>query len=490
MILYNLPALQVVIPLIAALICPMLSGKRLAWAFASIISATAFITAICLTRQVYANGTILYVMGGWVAPYGIEYRIDSLCTMFLMLVSGLGFFCCIYALPSVEKEIDEAQHRYFYSTYLLLLTGLLGIVATNDIFNIYVFLEISSLATYALIAMGKDRRALIASFEYLILGTIGATFMLIGIGLVYSITGSLNIMDIVGRIQPFLSNLTIKMAFAFFTVGFALKIAIFPLHLWLTNAYTNSPSFVSSFLCATTAKVGIYLLVRVSFFVFGLEFSYNILPFGQILILLGVAGLLVGSVVAIMQDNIKRMLAYSSVAQIGYILIGIGLVNQQAVSAAMLQVIFHAIAKSSMFMAAGAVLYSVKGVRIESFEGIGKNMPITMAVFIIGGLSLIGIPGTAGFIAKWYLLQGAIAAHMWYVFAVILFSSLITLIYIWRVVEIAYFGHVDSTKGYIKEAPIIMLVPMVFLASLNIIWGIFPNYVLVHVAKIAEILFG
>lgn len=490
MILYNLPALQVVIPLIAALICPMLSGKRMAWGFATIISAIAFATAIYLAGHVYASGTILYVMGGWVAPYGIEYRIDSLATLFLMLVSGSGFFSCIYALPSVEKEIDEARHKYFYSTYLLLLAGLLGIVTTNDIFNIYVFLEISSLATYALIAMGKDRRSLIASFEYLILGTIGATFILIGIGLIYSMTGSLNIMDIIARIQPVSSSLPVKMAFAFFTLGFALKIAIFPLHLWLVNAYTNSPSFISSFLCATAAKVGIYLLVRISFFVFGLEFSFSMLPFGQILIFLGVAGLLVGSVVAIMQDNVKRMLAYSSVAQIGYILIGIGLANQQGASAAMLQVIFHAIAKSSMFMAAGAVLYSVKGVRIEHFEGIGKNMPITMAVFIIGGLSLIGMPGTAGFISKWYLLQGTIAAQMWPVFAVVILSSLLTLVYIWRVIEIAYFGHVDSTKGYIKEAPIFMLVPMVLLAALSIIWGIFPNYVLAHVAKIAEILFG
>lgn len=486
----NLPALQVLIPLIAAPICSLLSGRRIIWIFVALITFITFACSIAILSQVYTNGTISYPMGGWLAPFGIEYKIDSLSAMFLLLISGIASVTIIYAWDSVEKEISAAQQPFFYTAYLLCFAGMLGIVATNDIFNIYVFLEISSLATYALVAMGKDKRALIAAFEYLILGTIGATFILIAIGFVYAMTGSLNISDIAMRIKPVLGTMPVKMAIAFFTVGLALKIAIFPLHLWLANAYTNAPSFVSSFLAATTTKVGIYVLIRITYNMFGREFAYTSLPIGQILIILGLLGILVASVVAIMQDNIKKMLAYSSVAQVGYIILGIGLANIQGISASLLQIVFFSIAKAAMFMAAGAVLFSVKGVRLENFAGIGRRMPFTMTAFIISGLSMAGIPGTAGFVAKWYLLQATISAGMWHVFVVVIISSLLTLVYIWKVVEVAFFDRVDGSKGGINEAPLLMLVPMLGLALLSIVLGIYPGCITGYVAQVVTGLFG
>lgn len=484
MIIQNLPALQVLIPLIAAPICSLLPFRRNAWTFAAIITFLTFACSVQLLLNVYSGGEILYVMGGWLAPYGIEYRIDLLSSMFLVLISGIGSFSIVYALHSVEREVDIAKHNLFYTAYLLALAGLLGIVATNDIFNIYVFLEISSLATYSLVAMGKDKRALIAAFEYLILGTIGATFILIAIGLVYAMTGSLNISDIAIRIKPVIGTMPIKMAIAFFTVGLALKIAIFPLHLWLTNAYTNAPSFIAAFLCATATKVGVYVLIRLIFYMFGMEFSFRALPIGQILIVLGTLGLLIGSIVAVMQDNVKRMLAYSSVAQMGYILLGLGMANTAGFSASLLHIIFHAIAKSALFMAAGAVLFSVKGVRLEDFRGVGKRMPVTMSVFIISGLSLAGIPGTSGFISKWYLLQSSIISGMWPVFIAIIISSLLAIIYIWRVIEVAFFSHIEAGKGSVNEAPVLMLIPMLILTCLTIAIGIFPTYISEYAGKI------
>lgn len=486
MITINLPILQVLIPLVAAPICSMLWFKRGAWAFSVIVTFATFACAVNLLLSLYSGGELLYTMGGWIAPYGIGYRIDALSALFLVLISGIGSVCIIYGLNSVEREIEATKQPFFYSLYLLAMAGMLGIVATNDIFNIYVFLEISSLATYALVAMGKDKRALIAAFEYLILGTIGATFILIAIGLIYAMTGSLNISDITLRIKPILSSMPIKMAIAFFTVGLALKIAAFPLHLWLTNAYTNAPSFVSAFLCATATKVGVYIIIRLLFYMFGMEFSFITLPIGQIFIILGMLGMVVGSIVALMQDNVKRMLAYSSVAQIGYILIGIGIANAQGLSASLLHIGFHAIAKSSLFMAAGAVLFSVKGVRIEYFRGIGRRMPVTMAVFIISGLSLAGVPGTAGFISKWYLMQSALAADMWPVFVAIILSSVITLIYVWKVVETAFFGYIEHGRGNINEAPILMLVPMVVLSALSVIIGVCPGYVSLYINVVVE----
>ncbi len=490
MLTENLPAIQVLIPLVAAPICALLPGRKSAWAFALIATLATFICSMEIIRQVYVNGTMLYAMGGWAAPFGIEYSIDILSAMFLVLISGIGSFCIIYSLYSAGKEIEDSKQPFFYTLYLLCLAGLLGIVSTNDIFNIYVFLEISSLAAYALVAMGKDRRALIASFEYLILGTVGATFILIAIGLVYAMTGTLNITDISLRIQPVISAMPVKMAIAFFTVGLALKIAMFPMHLWLTNAYTNAPSFVSSFLCATSAKVGIYIFIRLIFSILGVDFSFEVLPIGKILIILGALGMLIGAVVAVMQDNLKRMLAYSSVSQIGFIILGIGLANEQGLSASLISIISHAIAKSAMFMAAGAILYSVKGIRLSHLKGIGRRMPVTMGVFIISGLSLVGVPGTAGFIGKWYLLQATITAGMWPVFAIILITSLITFMYIWRVVEIAFFNYIDSSKGSVNEAPVMMLVPMVLLAALSIVIGIWPVYINGYVDMVATVLFG
>lgn len=490
MIASNLSVLQIIIPLLCAPFCTMLTQKRLSWFCAAIVTYATFACSLALLSNVYMSGAISYALGGWAAPYGIEYRIDNLNSIFLVLVSGIASVTITYAAASVEKEIDVKRQPFFYSLYLLLLAGLLGIVITNDIFNIYVFLEISSLATYALVAMGKDKRALVAAFEYLIMATIGATFILIAIGLLYSMTGSLNISDIATRIIDVESTMPIKMALAFFTVGLALKIAILPLHLWLTNAYTNAPSFVASFLSATATKVGLYVLIRILFFIFGKEFSFTTLPVGQIFIVLGVLAMLVGSTVAIMQDNLKRLLAYSSVAQIGYIIVGIGVANMQGISASLLHIIFHALAKSAMFMSAGAMFFRMRNVRINTIAGVGRLMPVTTAVFIIGGLSLIGIPGTAGFVSKWYLLQAAIKANMWPLFTAILFSSLLTLTYIWKIIEVAYFARPKATKQGVREVPIIMIIPMVLLSALTIILGIFPEYINLYIGRVAVLLFG
>ena len=440
--------------------------------------------------QLYNGGAISYPIGGWASPYGIEYKVDRLSAIFLLMVCIIALFSIIYAMPVVEKEISKKQQNFFYSIYLLCFAGLLGVCSTNDIFNLYIFFEVSSLATYALVAMGKDRRALVAAFEYLVLGAIGASFFLMAIGLIYSATGSLNISDIALQIKPALATLPIKMALAFLTVGLALKIGIFPLHLWLTNSYTNAPSFVSAFLGGTTANIGIYVIIRITYGVFGRDFSYELLPLGHILIFLGSAGFIVASVVAILQDNVKRMLAYSSVAQIGYIIIGIGLANIQGISGALMQVVFHAATKTAMFMTAGAVMFMKGGVRIENFAGIGRRMPFTMSVFIISGLSLVGIPGTAGFIAKWNLLQAAISAGMWSVFAMIIISSLLTMIYVWRIVEIAFFQNIDANKDGINEAPFLMLVPMLALSLLVIIIGLWPAYVTGYISQAATALFG
>jgi multicomponent Na+:H+ antiporter subunit D len=485
----HLPVLQVIIPLIAAPLCVLSNSRKIAWSIALIAIWAAFsITALLVIQSL--SGELRYAMGDWLPPVGIEYRVDMLSAFVLMFISGVAAIMIPYAAKSVGSEIREEKQPLFYAVFLLCFAGLLGIVTTNDVFNIYVFLEISSLATYTLIALGKDRRALTSSFEYLILGTIGATFFLIGIGLLYMVTGTLNIDDLANKIQTVEDMRPVEAAFAFLTVGLALKIAMFPLHLWLTNAYAHAPSFVSSFLSASATKVSIYVLVRFIFSVFGYEFSFSQMPLAIVLMTLGILGILVGSMAAIYQTNIKRMLAFSSVAQIGYIILGISLASHTGLIAAIVHMLNHAVAKGALFMAVGCVCYRVGGVRLENFKGLGKEMPWTMAAFVLAGFSLIGIPGTAGFISKWSLINALVEKDLWPLVGVILISSILAIIYIGKVVEAAFFQPRPAGNKIIIQHSYRMIISTWVMVIIGIYLGVKTDISLGIATKVANYLLG
>ena len=270
MIEAHLPALQVVLPLIAAPLCVLLRHAGLVWLFATLVTWASLAVAIALLQQVLAGGVIVYELGGWEAPWGIEYRIDEANAFVLVIVASIAAVIMPFAKRSVADEVEADKLYLFYSMYLLCLTGLLGIPITGDAFNLFVFLEISSLSSYVLIALGKDRRALHAAYQYLILGTIGATFYLIGVGFLYIATGTLNMVDLAERIPQVQDLQTVHAAIAFILIGIGLKAAVFPLHLWLPNAYCYAPSAVTVFLAATATKVSVYVLLRMFFTVFGL----------------------------------------------------------------------------------------------------------------------------------------------------------------------------------------------------------------------------
>jgi multicomponent Na+:H+ antiporter subunit D len=304
------------------------------------------------------------------------------------------------------------------------------------------------------------------------MGTIGATFILIGIGLLYMMTGTLNMQDISQRLPAVADTRTIRVAFAFVTVGVSIKLALFPLHIWLPNAYTYAPSVVSAFMAATATKVGVYVLLRFFFTLFGLQFSFNAMHVGNILMLLAVAAILVASLVAIFQDNVKRMLAYSSVAQIGYIILGISLATTAGISAGMLHLFNHAMIKGALFMTMGCIFLRLGSVELRDMQGLARQMPWTMAAFVAGGLSLVGLPLTSGFISKWYLVNAALADSYWPLAVLILVSSLLALIYIWRVVEAAYFHPPGADMHKVREAPASMLIPTWLLIGVNLYIGI------------------
>jgi multicomponent Na+:H+ antiporter subunit D len=481
--------LQVVLPLIAAPLCAMTSRSAVSWLIAVAATWTACVISIALLFYVLAMGTLSYPMGGWLPPIGIEYRVDILNAFVLVIVSSVASIAIIYARDSIAAEVEQAKQPLFYTLYLLCLAGLLGMTITNDVFNIYVFLEISSLATYTLIAMGKNRKALVSAFEYLILGTIGATFYLIGIGLLYMMTGTLNASDLAGRIHDIHDMRTIVVAFSFITIGLALKFALFPLHAWLCNAYTYAPTFVSSFLAATGTKVCIYVFIRMVFMVFGERFAFEML-FDKILMVFALFAIFAGSISAIFQKDIKRMLAYSSVAQIGYIILGISLGNDAGLTSAIVHLFNHALAKAGLFLAVGCVAYRYHGVTLDHFRGMGHQMPFTMGAFVILALSLIGVPTTAGFISKWMLLVGLMEKGLWPVVGLVVISSALSLVYCWRVIEYAYFKEHPNAAPVRTEAPLSMLIPTWIFALFSMWFGLSTQYSLGIASKAASSLLG
>lgn len=486
---HHLPVLLVVVPLVAAPIAALVNRPRISWAVAVVATLWTLYAALGLLSQTMAVGAIHYELGGWAAPYGIEYVVDPVNAWVMVIVALIGALVTPYARRSVEHEISEDRIPLFYAAFILCLTGLLGIAITGDVFNVFVFLEISSLSAYALIALGNDRRALMASFRYLIMGSVGATFIVIGIGLMYVMTGTLNMADLANRLPEVASSRTIPVAFTFLTVGITLKLALFPLHAWLPNAYAYAPSAVTAFIASTATKVAVYLLLRFFFTVFGAAFSFDIMQLDLILIPLALIGIVTMSLVAIYQKNVKRLLAYSSIAQIGYMVLGISLASVLGLTAGILHLFNHALMKGALFMSMGCVMYRVGSVRLERMSGLGRSMPWTMAAFVVGGLSLIGVPFTVGFISKWYLVQAALEQGMWPVACVVLLGSLLALMYIWKVVEVAYFRECDPELG-ISEAPFSLLAPTWVLVLCNLYFGINASGGVDIATRAAEVLLG
>ncbi len=485
----HLPALQVVVPLLMVPFIVLLRPRGLAWAAATATSLLAFAISVELATLVIDGASLSYQMGSWPSPYGIELRVDSLSALLLLAITGASSITLAGGRAYFDGFLSEERQPFYFAAWMLAVAGLAGIVVSADAFNIFVFMEISSLASYILIAGGTDRRALPAVFKYLIMGTVGATFYLIGIGLIYMMTGTLNLADMELRIQDVADQRPILVAAGFITVGLALKAAIFPLHVWLPNAYTYAPHLTTAFLAACATKVSLYVLLRFDFFVLQQNLIGHEFQFAVYLMPLAILGILIGSGVAMFEANVKRLLAFSSVAQIGYIMLGASLVTVSGLTAATLHMFNHALAKGGLFLAVAGFALVASGLRIENLAGIGRRMPWTAAAFVVAGLSLIGVPGTAGFISKWYLISASMefGAPGLLLVAVIIVSSLMAVVYIWRIVETAYFAEAAEVNEGVRLPP--ALIAAVWLVALgNIVFGLVPTLPVALAAGAADIL--
>ena len=476
MIADHLPVLQVVVPLVSAPLIVLVRHRSAAWVIAMLASWTAFAIAVALAFRVAEVGTISYALGSWPPPWGIEYRVDALSALVLVLVSAVSAIVTPYAKESIAAELPPDQTYLFFAMFCLALAGLLGISITGDAFNLFVFLEISSLSTYVLIALGQRRQALTAAYQYLIMGTIGATFYVIGVGLLYLMTGTLNMVDMAERLMNVDEVRPLVAALAFVTVGIGLKLALFPLHQWLPNAYTYAPSVVTAFLAATATKVSIYVLIRFNFLIFSGAAGLSEAPFQEFLMVLSIVAIVSMSLVALFQDELKRMLAYSSVAQVGYITLGVSLANPSGLTAAVSHLLNHGITKGALFLLLGILTLRCGNTRLSQLSGVGSRMPLTAFGIVLGGLSLIGVPGTAGFVTKWYLVRASLESGSWWLAGLIVASSLIAVGYVWRFVETAYLKESLPHGRRVVAAPLWMALPAALLVAGCLYFGLETSF--------------
>jgi len=471
-LLANAPALVVAIPLIAGAVAVVLGHGKLAWVWSVLIALVTFGFSLILLQSVLGGETITYAMGNWPAPLGITYHIDALNALLISLVSAMALLALLYGWPMVEREIDSKKHAMFFGTFLLCVGGLIGVAIAGDAFNVFVFLEVSSISTYVLVAMGaqKNRQALTASFNYLILGTIGATFFVIGVGLLYMATGTLNMADISRILADSEGNRVVRAAFAFIVIGLGLKTAMFPLHTWLPNAYTFSPSMIGVFLASTATKVAFYILIRFLFSVFHAGASFETAMFDFVLAPMAMVAMIVCSVQASFQSDVRRLLAYSSVAQVGYMLLGLSLGTAAGLAAGLLHMFNHALMKGALFMAVGLAGLGLGITRVNELRGLGKTMPLVAAGLTVAGLSLIGVPLTAGFISKYYLVIAVLERGWWWAVVAIVVSSVLAIFYVGRMIEAMYLQNPPTpSAAHESDPPIQVRSPVLSMAALYVL---------------------
>lgn len=433
----------------------------------------------------YLNeGALRYYFGGWEPPIGIEFVYDGLSGFFVMVINVVAFFVLIHSHHIAKREFPGKEMPYYTLTMLLML-GFNGMILTGDLFNLYVFLEISSLSAYALIAIG-DKPAPFAAFRYLIIGTAGGTLYLLGIGFLYTVTGTLNIIDMAAMLPELYDNNAVFTALILMIVGIGVKAALFPMHGWLPDAYTYASSSSTALIAPIGTKVAAYILFRVILWLFGVDIVDAVAPLTTIIGILAAIGILYGSIMAIAQSEMKRMLAYSSVSQIGYIIMGLSLANPWGFAGALLHVLNHAVMKACLFMISGQMRLKEGHSDITRFDdSYRKKYPWTMAAFTIAALSMVGLPPLAGFFSKWYLVLGTIDNSNWIFLAVILISSLMNAVYFFRILEKVYMmnpseGQKEAADAERDESPLSMMIPTGILAIGLLVIG-FANAIIVTV---------
>lgn len=477
----NYPALIVIAPLLGAFFTGIAAWveERLTYPLALAAMGISAFSAVKTLTTVLASGTIHYHMAGWAPPMGIEYRIDTLNAVVLVLITGIALVNLIASYRNVRQETPDRSGA-FYVMYLLFLVGLTGVTATGDLFNLYVLIEITSLTSYTMIALGDRDRGPLASLNYIFIGVIGASFYLLGVGYIYIQTGSLNMMDVAHIIKGMEGSSTVLVAFILCMLGIWIKMALFPLHVWLPNAYSYAPVGFARIVSPLMTKVMVYVMVRLMITVFGLDYIFNTLDLSKSVVWLGTIAILAGGIMALGQKNLKKMLTYIIVCEIGYMVGGAWLGNQLGMTGAILHIVNDALMTFALFLAVGNMVYKVKTVDFTDLQGLFGKMPWTMGGFVLAAFSIVGVPPTCGFFSKWYLILGAFEAGAYHFAAALLISSLLCAILFFRVFEICFFepmheGHGHAPAVVMEEAPVSSLAALGIVSLSLILTGIYSG---------------
>ncbi len=477
-----LPVVPVATLILGAYLIPL--SRRLAPGLvahvAVVCTVVAALTGVRLLWLTAGGEVARYHAGGWGPPFGIEVRVGFAEAFVFATIATVALLVVIWSRSGLAGEIHAQAVPWFYTMLLLTVAGMLGMSMAADMFNMYVFIELTGIGACALVAAKSDRRGTLASFEYLALATVGSGFILLAIGLIYMVTGHLNLAHAAGELALVWGSYPnlLWVASALFLIGFGVKGALFPLHVWLPNAHVSAPSPASAVLSGLVVKVYAFSLLKImTMLLVGLDPAPTWAVFRSMILLLAIAAVIGGSVFALVQSHIKRLLAYSTVAQIGYIFVGFSIGSAAGVAAAMFHMLAHALMKSCMFLAAGSIAQRTGATRIADYDGMGRRMPLTMAAFSVGALSMIGIPGLAGLVSKWQLASSAVLAGMPSVAVLMVVSGLLNAGYYLPILERAYFRpprgqHLEGT------APVSMTAVLLMLAAACVVLGVLPGGIL------------
>jgi len=464
------PVLLIVVPLGLAFLAPLLGlvSKKIAKWLPVVGFLFNLIVALTILPHVLKQPIIVKI-AGFSPPFGINLVAGPVGMLLATLIALTGFLVAIYSLKYINKGAEQKYHILF----LLLLTGATGVVLTGDIFNLFVFFEILCIASFALVAYLGNRAGIESAVKYLIQGSIGSSLLLIGIGLLYGQFGTLNMADLAKQIVDY-TEPSVFVPMVLMVTGLGIEAAIFPLNAWLPDAHSSAPSSISAILSGIAIEVGLYAVIRVLFTIF------DVSNFFMFFVFLGVLTILIGEMSAFSQKNIKRMLAYSSIGQIGLIVFAFSISTQFGVIGGLFQMISHTLGKALLFLSAGYMIYRTGSMEISSFEGIGKKMPFTALFFTIGAFSIIGLPPFVGFSSKFLIVKAALAkGELLFIILVgiVLLGTVIEGTYFFRVIQTMYFkdGNNEIDK---KESPITGLIPMFIFAVLIIFIGVYPDFII------------
>jgi multicomponent Na+:H+ antiporter subunit D len=447
----NLPILLFLVPFLSAMLAAIVgwffrnAARRITLAS---LAATAGVSVYALVR-VLEEGSLHTHMGGWPPPIGIEVLLDPLSAVLAVVVSFVGLVVVGGAVEHTRAELPRRKLVY-YSSVLLLMSGLMGITITGDLFNLFVQIEVASLSAYALVAAG-GRGAPRAALNYLVIGSLGASLYLIGVGFIYAATGSLNMAHVV-TLVPDADPRLVLVGGILMVGGLATKMGLFPFHVWMPAAYSRAPSAAATFMAPLVTKVSAYALLRILFWVFaGGAVATEVLL--GLVAWSGAAAAVLGGVLAFMQRDLRRLLAYSSVGQMGVVALGAGLANTAGLTGAILHIANDALMKGALFLAAGIALVRFGVRNVDDLSRLRGRAPWTMAVMVVAGLSLVGIPPLSGFFGKWYVLSGALEAEHWVFVAALAVGSLASVGYTFRFLEPLFFGPVPAPPAPGEPVP-------------------------------------